>query len=43
VMGASNFTYSEATATQGLADWISAHLRAFFGAHQKFPTSARLN
>jgi transposase len=29
VMGASNYTYSEATATQGLADWIGAHMRAF--------------
>jgi transposase len=29
VMGASNFTYAEATWTQGLADWISAHTRAF--------------
>jgi transposase len=28
VMGASNFTYSEATWTQGLADWIGAHTRA---------------
>jgi len=29
VLGASNYTYAEATATQGLADWIGAHLRAF--------------
>jgi transposase len=29
VMGASNFTYAEATWTQGLADWIAAHTRAF--------------
>ncbi len=29
VMGASSFTYAEATWTQGLADWISAHTRAF--------------
>jgi transposase len=28
-MGASNFTYIEATWTQGLADWIGAHTRAF--------------
>ena len=28
VMGASNFTYVEATWTQGLADWIAAHTRA---------------
>jgi transposase len=29
VMGASNFTYVEASWTQGLADWIGAHTRAF--------------
>jgi transposase len=29
VMGASNFTYAEASWTQGLADWIGAHTRAF--------------
>ena len=29
VLGASSYTYAEATATQGLADWIGAHLRAF--------------
>jgi transposase len=29
VMGASNFTYVEAAWTQGLADWIGAHTRAF--------------
>jgi len=28
VMGASNFTYAEATFTQRLADWIGAHTRA---------------
>ena len=27
-MGASNFTYAEATWTQALADWIGAHTRA---------------
>jgi transposase len=27
-MGASNFTYAEATFTQGLPDWIGAHTRA---------------
>ena len=27
-MGASNFTYAEATWTQRLADWIDAHVRA---------------
>lgn len=29
VMGASNFTYAEATWSQGLSDWISAHVRTF--------------
>ena len=29
VMGASSFSYAEATWTQGLADWIGAHTRAF--------------
>ncbi len=29
VMGASSFTYAEATWSQGLADWIGAHTRAF--------------
>jgi len=28
VLGASNFTYAEATWTQGLADWIGGHTRA---------------
>jgi len=34
VLGASNYTYAEATWTQGLADWIGSHIRAFefFGA-----------
>jgi len=27
--GASNFTYAEASWTQGLGDWIAAHTRAF--------------
>jgi len=29
VLGASNYTYAEATWTQGLADWITSHVRAF--------------
>ncbi len=29
VLGASNYTYAEATWTQGLADWIGSHMRAF--------------
>ncbi len=29
VLGASNYTYAEATWSQGLADWIGAHQRAF--------------
>lgn len=28
VLGASNFTYAEATFTQGLQDWIGSHVRA---------------
>jgi transposase len=33
VLGASNYTYAEATYTQGLEDWIYSHVRAleFFG------------
>jgi len=29
VLGASNYTYAEAGLSQGLADWIGAHMRAF--------------
>ena len=29
VLGASNYTYAEATFTQRLPDWISSHVRAF--------------
>jgi transposase len=29
VLGASNYTYAEATWTQGLPDWTGAHVRAF--------------
>ncbi len=29
VLGASNYTFAEATMTQGLADWIGSHVRAF--------------
>jgi transposase len=29
VMGASNYTYAEATHSQSLPDWISSHVRAF--------------
>ena len=29
VLGASSYTYAEATWTQGLADWIASHVRAF--------------
>ena len=34
VLGASNYTFAEATWTQGLGDWIGSHIRAFefFGA-----------
>ncbi len=29
VLGASNYTYAEATWTQGLPDWIASHMRTF--------------
>lgn len=29
VLGASNYTYAEATFSQGLSDWIYSHIRAF--------------
>src|SRR5258707_3231665 len=29
VLGASNYTYAEATFTQSLPDWIASHVRAF--------------
>ena len=29
VLGASNYTYAEATLTQGLPDWIGSHIRTF--------------
>ena len=29
VLGASNYTYAEATWTQGLEDWIGSHMRTF--------------
>jgi transposase len=29
MLGASNYTYAEATWTQGTADWVGAHVRAF--------------
>ena len=29
VLGASNFTYADATWTQSLPDWIGAHVRMF--------------
>ena len=29
VLGASNYTFAEATWTQGLGDWIGSHIRAF--------------
>jgi len=34
VLGASNYTYAEATWTQSLLDWIGSHVRAleFFGS-----------
>ncbi len=45
VMGASSFTYAEATWTQGLADWIGAHTSAFEAiggvAHLIVPDNAK--
>ena len=29
VLGVSNYTYAEATWTQGLSDWIGSHTRSF--------------
>jgi len=29
VLGASNYTYAEATWTQGIEDWVTSHIRAF--------------
>ena len=29
VLGASNYTYAEATWTQGISDWVGAHIHAF--------------
>ena len=29
VLGASSYTYAEATWTRGLRDWIGSHVRAF--------------
>ena len=29
VLGASNYTYAEASLTQSLPDWIASHVRAF--------------
>jgi len=29
VLGASNYTYAEASSTQTLPDWIGAHVRMF--------------
>jgi transposase len=45
VLGASNYTYVEATLTQSLPDWISSHVRAFsfFGgvARQTVPDNLK--
>jgi transposase len=29
VLGASNYTFAEATWTRGVSDWIGSHVRAF--------------
>lgn len=41
-MGASNYTYAEAVASEGLEDWIGAHVRlfAFLGGVPKMPEAA---
>jgi len=31
VLGASSYTFAEATMTQGLSDWIGSHVRACMG------------
>ena len=45
VLGASSYTYAEATRTQSLTDWCSSHEHAFtfFGAfrHRSSPTTSR--
>ncbi len=44
VFGASGYTYAEAVWTQGLSDWIGAHVRmlAFFGGVSEQPVSDNL-
>jgi transposase len=44
VLGASNYTYAEATFTQSLSDWIASHLRAFayFGGPARLTISDNL-
>ena len=45
VLGASNFTYAEASWTQSLADWIGAHARAFAalgGAPKLLPDNTKV-
>lgn len=41
VLGASNFTYAEATWTQTLPDWIGAHVRAFLPGRHGAPSGQR--
>ena len=43
VLGTSNYTYAEATWTQGLADWVGSHQRAFafFGGVPEIVVKAR--
>ena len=44
VLGASNYTYAEATFTQSLPDWIGSHVRAFgyFGGSARQTVSDNL-
>ena len=37
VLGASNYTFAEATWTQALPDWIGSHVRAFHFAARNAP------
>jgi transposase len=39
VLGASNYTYAEATRTQQVPDWIASHQRAFAASRVRVATS----
>jgi len=42
VLGASNYTYVEAAWTQGLADWIAAHIHSLRGCGASWPSPAAM-